>query len=113
MKLLFENWRKHLKEYKEKMFPEYGKTFLKYIPKRRIWVNNGELYYEMHIGVDPKYQGRGVAAKIIIDFANRSTYPLFFQEARIINPNLISVLKKMQNDYPDRIIKEKYGWIIK
>ena len=111
MKLLLERWREYLREYKEIKFSEYGNTFLKYVPKINPVINNGEMHYEMHIGVDPDYQGQGVAAKIIMDFAKESTTPLFFSEGRIINPNLIKVLKRLESD--PRVEKVKYGWIIR
>jgi len=111
MKLLLENWREYLKEYKEKQFSEYGDTFLKYILKKNPLINNGEFHYEMHIGVDPDHQGQGVAAKIIMDFAQDSDHPLFFSEGRIINPNLIKVLQRLESD--PRVEKVKYGWIIR
>lgn len=111
MKLLLENWREYLKEYEEKKFLEYGNTFLKYIPKINPLINNGEMHYEMHIGVDPDYQGQGVAAKIIMQFADESRHPLFFSEGRIINPNLIKVLQRLESN--PRVEKVEYGWIIK
>jgi GNAT superfamily N-acetyltransferase len=102
---------KRLNEYKEKRFPDYGITSLKYIPKKNPYLNNGELYYEMHIGVDPKFQGQGVARKIIMQFAAESRYPLYFGEARIINPNLIKVLERLEGD--PRVERVEWGWIIR
>ena len=111
MKQLFENWREYLKEYKEKRFPNYGLTSLKYIPKTNRYINNGELYYEMHIGVDPDFQGQGVAGKIIMQFAEEARHPLYFGEGRIINYNLIKVLERLESD--PRVERNEHGWIIR
>jgi len=111
MKLLLENWREYLREYKERSFPEYGGTSLKYIPKKNPYINDGEIYYEMHIGVDPEFQGQGVAGKIIMQFADESQHPLFFAEARITNPNLFKVLKKKEAD--PRVERTELGWMIR
>ena len=111
MKILLENWREYLKEYEERKFSEYGDTFLKYIPKINPFINNGELHYEMHIGVDPDYQGQGVAAKIIMDFVEESSHPLFFAKGRITNPNLTKVLQGLESD--PRVEKVEYGWLIR
>ena len=111
MKLLFENWREFLKEYKEKRFPEYGGTSLKYIPKKNPYINDGEIYYEMHIGVDPEFQGQGVAGKIIMQFADEARHPLYFGEGRIINYNLIKVLERLESD--PRVERNEHGWIIR
>ena len=111
MKLLFENWRGYLKEYEEKQFPHYGETSLKYILKKNPYINNGEVYYEMHIGVDPEFQGQGVAGKIIMQFAEESQHPLYFGEARITNPNLVKVLERMEND--PRVERIDWGWVIR
>ena len=111
MKLLLENWRKYLKEYKERRFPNYGTTSLKYIPKNNPYINNGEIYYEMHIGVDPDFQGQGVAGKIIMQFADEARHPLFFGEARIVNPNLIKVLERMESN--PRVERVEWGWVIR
>ena len=111
MKLLLENWREYLKEYEERKFSEYGDTFLKYIPKINPFINNGELHYEMHIGVDPDYQGQGVAAKIIMQFADESSHPLFFNKHRITNSNLIKVLQRLESD--PRVEKIDLGWMIR
>ena len=111
MKQLFENWRHYLKEYKEKRFPEYGRTSLKYIPKNNPYINNGEMYYETHIGVDPDFQGQGVAGKIIMQFASEAQHPLFFGEARIVNPNLIKVLERMESN--PRVERVEWGWMIR
>ena len=113
MKLLLENWREYLKEYEERKFSEYGKTSLKYIPKINPYINNGGMYYQMHIGVDPEHQGQGVAGKIIMQFAVESPFPLFFNKHRIINKNLIKVLESLREQYPDRIEKTDYGWMIR
>jgi 8-oxo-dGTP pyrophosphatase MutT (NUDIX family) len=113
MKLILENWRQFLKEYKKKEFSEYGDTYLKYILKKNPLINNGELYYETHIGVDPEFQGQRVAGKIIMKFAGEARYALFFAKGRIINKNLITVLERLEKAYPDRVTKEEYGWTIK
>jgi len=111
MKLLLENWRKYLNEYKERRFPNYGNTSLKYIPKTNPYINDGEMYYEMHIGVDPEFQGQGIAGKIIMQFADESQHPLYFGEARITNPNLVKVLERLEGD--PRAERVEWGWIIR
>ena len=111
MKLLLENWREYLREYKERSFPEYGGTSLKYIPKKNRYINDGEIYYEMHIGVYPELQGQGVAGKIIMEFANESKFPLFFAEARITNPNLFKVLEKLEDSL--NVERTELGWMIR
>ena len=110
MKLIFENWRGYLKEYKEKRFPRFGETSLKYILKKNPYINNGEPYYEMHIGVDPEFQGQGVAGKIIMEFADKARFPLFFAKARIINPNLVKVLERLEDN--PRVERVDLGWLI-
>lgn len=82
-----------------------------YIPKKNPYINDGELYYEMHIGIDPKFQGQGVAGKIIMDFANESKFPLFFAEARITNTNLFKVLKKLETN--SNVERTELGWMIR
>ena len=104
----------NLNEYKEKKYSDYGpNTHLRYIPKRNKYINNGNMYYEMHIQVDPDFQGQGVAGKIIMDFASNSKYPLYFGKARIINRNLFKVLDRLMEKYPNKVkYQEGWGWII-
>ena len=65
----------------------------------------------MHIGVDPDFQGQGVAGKIIMQFADEAQHPLFFGEARIVNPNLIKVLERMESN--PRVERVEWGWMIR
>ena len=97
-------------EYKKEAFPEFGTTHLNYITKQNEFINNNEPYYEMHINIDPAFQGQGVARKIILAFSKTAEYPLFFSKPRIVNPNLIKTLEKMES-LPN-VKKDEYGWYI-
>ena len=73
--------------------------------------------YETHISVHPDLQGKGYAAKMIQALALKLRKPLWLMKARIINPHVYSVVKKLQADPLVTVTPIEYdgdvqGWVI-
>lgn len=93
-------------------FPEFGKSALKWRTKNYPHVSDTPVY-QMHIDVDPEYQGKGIAAKMIKAFLSREGGQAYFSHGRIINPAVYKVFDKIKQD-ADFVVEdiEDYGILI-
>lgn len=58
-------------------------------------INNGSGVYELHIGVDENYRGKGYAAEMIKAFLHKKDGTAYIAYGRILNPLLNNVIKKI------------------
>lgn len=95
-------------------------SHIHYTPK--TWLKELGYYpdtvYEIHISVHPDLQGKGYAAKMIRALARLSVHPLWVMKARIVNPQVLSVVEKLKKDPLLSVTEIEYdgdlqGWVVK
>ena len=85
----------------------------------RDWTSQPEFntqLYEIHIGIHPDLQGKGIAEKMIVGAVLDKNiimggYPLFLNYGRVINDKVFSVVNKLKNNsmiYSKEIIDEDW-----
>jgi len=72
-------------------------------------VNCGESVYEIHIDINEKEQGKGLAVKMLKVFLYKEGGVAYFSHGRIINPNVYKVFDKIKQDSNWLVEEEENG----
>ena len=93
-------------EFSKASFPE-GEILFK--EKSREGTN----YIEMHLQIDPKHQGKGIASEKIKELIKQLSKPAYFSHGRIFNENVYKVLEKIKKDKHFEVVEDEQGiWVL-
>ncbi len=87
----------------------FGENALRYRSREYPNINDGDEVLEMHIDIQPKDQGKGLAEKMIKVFLYKEGGVAFFNHNRITNPAVYKVFDKIATDPKWLVQEEEYG----